>query len=380
MNMPLSRRRLLSLAGAGLAAPLWGCGRADGKPPVSRLPVRIEVVASGLARPWSLAFLPDGSLLVTERAGSLKHVVGGQARPIAGVPPVLAEGQGGLFDVVLAPDFATTGRLFLTLAQGTAAANGTRLVGARLEGDRLRDVTPLWTATPSKRGTVHFGGRLLLLPDDTLLLTTGDGFDFREEAQRPASPLGKTVRLTQAGGPAPGNPLAGISLDALPEVWTLGHRNPQGLARDPVSGRVYLSEHGPKGGDEVNLLTAGGNYGWPVATRGMDYSGATISPFRSYPGMIDPVHFWTPSIAPSGLAVYRGAMFPEWDGDLFSGALVDRELRRLRLSEDGAKVLGEERLATGLGARVRDVRVGPDGALWLLTDEVPGQLLRLVRA
>ena len=361
MNLSLSRRRMLALAGTGLAAPLLGCSRADRKPPASSLPVRIEVVAGGLARPWSLAFLPDGSLLVTEKSGSMKRVAGGKARPVAGVPSVMAEGQGGLFDVVLAPDFATTGRLFLTLAQGSVAANGTRLVAARLDGDRLRDVTPLWTATPAKRGAVHFGGRLLLLPDGTLLLTTGDGFDFREEAQRASSPLGKTIRLTQAGEPAPGNPAAGP--EALPEVWTLGHRNPQGLARDPLSGRIYLSEHGPRGGDEVNLLSAGENYGWPVATRGMDYSGATISPFRSYPGMIDPVHVWTPSIAPSGLAVCRGTLFPEWEGDLFSGALVDRELRRLRLSADGARVLGEERVAPGLGARVRDVRVGPDGAL-----------------
>lgn len=375
MTLELSRRALVA---AGLVVPIAGCSRARPVPPVSTVPVRIELVAGGLARPWGLAFLPDGDLLVTEKPGGLKRIARGKAVSIRGLPPVLSEGQGGLFDVLPAPDFGQTGRLFLTLAHGSTRANGTRLVAARLDGDRLRDLSPLWTATPSKRGAVHFGGRLLLLPDGTLLLTTGDGFDFREQAQRTDSPLGKTVRLTQDGAPAPGNPLAGTE-GALPEIWTLGHRNPQGLVHDAVRGRTFLSEHGPRGGDEVNLLARGSNFGWPVATRGMDYSGATISPFTSYPGMIDPLHSWTPSIAPSGLAVLRGAMFPEWDGDLFAGALVDRELRRLRLSADGTQVLGEERVAPQLKARVRDVRSGPDGALWLLTDETPGQVLRLVR-
>lgn len=375
MTPALTRRALMA---AGLALPVAGCGRARRAPPVSTVPLRIEVVAGGLARPWGLAFLPDGSLLVTEKPGGLKRIVRGKASDVRGVPPVLSDGQGGLFDVLPAPDFATTGRLFLTLAHGTARANGTRLVAARLDGDRLRDLSPLWTAAPTKRGAVHFGGRLVLLPDSSLLLTTGDGFDFREQAQRLDSPLGKTMRLTQAGAAAPGNPFAGRE-GALPEIWTLGHRNPQGLVHDAVRGRTYLSEHGPRGGDEVNLLSAGGNFGWPVATHGMDYSGATISPFTSYPGMIDPAHVWTPSIAPSGLAVLRGSMFPEWEGDLFAGALVDREVRRLKLSPDGSEVLGEERIAPQLGARVRDVRSGPDGALWLLTDETPGQVIRLVR-
>jgi glucose/arabinose dehydrogenase len=376
MTPRLSRRCLIA---AGLSTPLAGCGNPRREPAMSPVPVRIEVVAGGLDHPWALAFLPDGDLLVTERPGAMKRISQGKARAIAGVPPVLAEGQGGLFEVLPAPDFARTGRLFLTYAQGSVGANGTRLAVARLDGDRLRDLTPLWTASPTKRGAVHFGGRLVQLPDGTLLMTTGDGFDFREQAQRIESPLGKTIRVTETGQPAPGNPFA-RGPGVAPFVYTLGHRNPQGLAHDPVRGLVYQTEHGPRGGDEVNLLVRGGNFGWPVATRGMDYSGATISPFRSYRGMRDPMMDWTPSIAPSGLAVYRGTLFPEWNGDLFAGALVNRELRRIRLSPDGREVEGEERVAPQLGARVRDVRTGPDGALWLLTDEAPGQVVRLVRA
>jgi glucose/arabinose dehydrogenase len=371
--MKITRRGFV--AGAGAAAALPARAFTSSAPPAaSPVPTAVEVVAGGLDRPWGLAFLPDGTALVTEKAGRLRRIGRGRSEMIAGVPPVLAEGQGGLFDVLPHPEFASNNLLFLTYAHGTTAANGTRLALAWLDGARLRDLTPLWTADPLKSRSVHFGGRLLLLPDRTLLVMTGDGFDFREQAQLLESPLGKSFRLTLGGQPAPGNPFP----DA-PAVFTRGHRNPQGLAFDPVRGSIYATEHGPRGGDEVNLLVAGRNYGWPVATRGRDYSGATISPFRSYGGMAEPLLDWTPSIAPSGLAVYRGARFPEWNGDLLAGALVSRDVRRVRLDAAGRNVLAEERIVPGLGARVRDVRVAPDGAIWLLTDENPGQVLRIVR-
>jgi glucose/arabinose dehydrogenase len=373
MTFTLARRQVL----LGVGAALGGPARAfhSTRPPApSPVAVAVEVVAGGLARPWGLAFLPDGSALVTEKAGVLKRIAGGRITPIAGVPPVMSEGQGGLFDVLPHPDFASNSLIYLSYAHGTRRANGTRLALAWLDGATLRDVTPLWTADPLKRGPVHFGGRMALLPDRTLLLTTGDGFDFREQAQVTSSPLGKVMRLTLGGKPAPGNPFP-----ENPAVFSKGHRNPQGLAFDPVRGQVYATEHGPRGGDEVNRLASGGNYGWPVATRGRDYSGATISPFRSYEGMAEPLLDWTPSIAPSGLAVYRGPIFPQWSGDLLAGALVNREVRRVQLNAAGTEVLREERILPSLGARVRDVRVAPDGALWLLTDETPGQVLRVVR-
>ncbi|MGQ5702370.1 PQQ-dependent sugar dehydrogenase [Sandaracinobacteroides sp. A072] len=340
-------------------------------------PTRVEVVATGLDHPWSIAFLPDGSALVTERPGRLKHILNGKVTAISGVPRPFAEGQAGLFDVRIHPGFEANGLIFLSYAHGTARANATRVARARLVGNRLESVTTIFTASPMKRGPAHFGGRMAFLPDGTLLLTTGDGFDLREEAQRKASALGKTLRFTIDGRIPADNPFAGRT-DALGAVWTLGHRNPQGLAHDPVRGVVFQHEHGPRGGDEVNLLLAGRNYGWPVATFGRDYSGATISPYSRYRGTEAPLLHWTPSIAPSGLAVYRGAMFPEWQGDLLVGALVDREVRRVHLSAEG-RVLGQESLFADLGERIRDVAVAPDGAIWLATDSASGRLIRISR-
>jgi aldose sugar dehydrogenase len=371
------RRPLIALAALLVAGAMPTAAQAQALLAQSAPTLKTEVVASGLDHPWSIAFLPGGGVLVTERNGGLRRIEGGRVTRVTGVPPVLNEGQGGLFDVLAHPQFQQNGLVFLSYAHGTSRANGTRIARAKLVGNSLIEVTPIYTATPLKRGGVHFGGRMAFLPDGTLLLTTGDGFDYREQAQRLDSPLGKVMRITTEGKVPAGNPFSSIP-NAQGSIWSRGHRNPQGLAYDPVRNLVFEHEHGPRGGDEVNIIRAGRNYGWPVATKGLDYSGATISPYRTYKGMTDGLVVWVPSIAPSGLAVYRGAMFPEWSGDLLVGALVDREVRRIRLSADG-KLLGQESLLKGLGERIRDVRVAPDGSLWVTTDDPAGKVIRVSR-
>lgn len=365
------------MVSAFMALALTGAARVPQTVPDSQVPVRVEVMASGLDHPWSLAFLPGGGVLVSERNGGLRRLDGGKLFRVSGVPGVFHEGQAGLFDVLPHPDFHSNGLVFLSYAHGTRSANGTRVARAKLVGNSLIEVTPIYTAAPPKRGPVHFGGRMAFLPDGTLMLTTGDGFDFREQAQKLDSPLGKVMRIAIDGKVPPGNPYAS-SADAQGAIWSVGHRNPQGLAYDPVRRMLFAHEHGPRGGDEVNVIRRGGNYGWPVVTLGMDYSGATISPFRNYPGMIDPLVSWVPSIAPSGLAVYRGGMFPEWQGSLLLGALVDKELRVVKLSPTGQPI-GQERVLRNLGERIRDVRVAPDGSVWVTTDSPAGKVLRLTR-
>ena len=329
---------------------------------------RLETWADGLDLPWSIAFLPGGSALVTELGGRLLPVdsVGRAGSPIENVPPVYFAGQGGLFDVLLHPDFAENRVIFLSYAEGGRKDNGTAVARARLGAGELEDVEVIFSNFTRKDTPVHYGGRLAFLPDGSLLLTTGDGFDYREAAQDVGSGLGKVLRMQQDGSAAPGNPFPGS-----PYVYSYGHRNPQGLAvgRDGV---IWLHEHGPLGGDEVNRIEAGANYGWPAITHGLDYSGAKVSPYTEWEGMAQPLYHWEPSIAPSGLALYEGSLFPEWSGDLLIGALVDREVRRLDL-EDG-RVKGEEVLFEELQARVRDVRVGPDGALYILT---PDKIMRV---
>lgn len=346
--------------------------------PAAAAPVRIETIASGLDHPWSLAFLPDGRVLATERAGRLRVIGAGKAPgSITGVPAVYEASQGGLFDVVLHPQFASNGILYLSYAAGTPKANFTRITRARLAGNALVDQKIIFEVSPPKNTPVHYGGRMAFLADGTLAMTVGDGFDFREQAQRLESGLGKIIRINDDGSIPADNPFVGKK-GAQPSIWSYGHRNEQGLAFDAATGRLYEHEHGPQGGDEVNIITRGGNYGWPIATKGMDYSGASISPFKTYKGMIDGIVVWVPSIAPSGLAVYRGAMFPEMTGDLLVGALAAQELRRVDL--DGAgKVVGQQRIFPEIAARVRDVRVAPDGAIWVTTDDDAGKVLRISR-
>jgi len=345
-------------------------------------PPRVETIAEGLEHPWSIAFLPDGRQLVTERAGRLRVLDGGRvSAPLAGVPTVFAASQGGLFDVVLHPDHTENGWLYLSYAHGTSDRNATRLARARLDGDALSDLEVLFTAKPWKATPVHHGGRVAFAADGTLLMTIGDGFDHREAAQRWDNHFGKIVRLADDGGVPADNPLVEVP-DALPEIWSYGHRNPQGLAVTP-DGRVFEHEHGPAGGDEINRLNgiapdAPGpivNYGWPVATHGRDYSGAAISPYDAYPGTAPPLLHWTPSIAPSGLAVVSGPLFPELAGELVVAALKSRELRRVRLDAAG-QVVGQAVLLSGRG-RLRDVRSAPDGSLWVLVDAADGAVLRL---
>ncbi|WP_416907975.1 MAG: PQQ-dependent sugar dehydrogenase [Polymorphobacter sp.] len=335
---------------------------------------QVEVKATGLNHPWSLAFLPDGAVLVTERNGRLKRIApDGRLTEISGVPAVFHESQAGLFDVVLHPRFAENQTLFLSFAKGDFKANATAIVRARLEGNRLTGVREIFVNAPMKAGPVHFGGRMVALGDGSLVMSTGDGFDYREQAQVKASGLGKIVRIGGDGSIPADNPF-----ERSP-VWSWGHRNPQGLALDAETGTLWAHEHGPRGGDEVNRIEKGRNYGWPVATRGLDYSGATISPFQSYPGMEEPRVVWVPSIAPSGLAVYRGDMFPEWQGSLIVGALASEELRLVTL-DAGGRLTAQARIVPEIDVRVRDVRVAPDGAVWVTTDEPEGRVLRVSKA
>lgn len=375
------RNGLLGLAFATLA--LAGPALAADAPSAA---YTITPVAGGLDHPWSIAFLPGGDMLVTERPGRLRIIRDGKLLPdpVPGVPDVYVKSQAGLFDVVLHPDFANNQTIYLTYASGTTGANATTVARARLEGDALLDVKVIFKAAPSKDTAVHFGGRMVFLADGTFLLTLGDGFDYREEAQNLMSDLGKIVRLNDDGSIPQDNPFASRT-DARPEIWTYGHRNVQAIVRDALTGHIYAHEHGPKGGDELNLIEPGKNYGWPVITYGLDYSGARISPYTEREGMEQPLVYWVPSIAPSGMTLYTGGKFPRWQGDLFVAALAGKQVRRVDL--DDGRVAGEETLFAELDARIRDVREGPDGALYLLTEsnkvmgyfdgDEPGAVLRV---
>ncbi len=337
----------------------------------------VEIIAENLDHPWSLAFLPDGRLLVTERSGNLRIVDQGQvSEPLANVPAVYAKSQGGLMDVVLHPDHANNGWIYLTLAHGSAKANATRLIRARLEGNALVDVEVLFTAQPFKDTPVHYGGRLAFLPDNSLLLSVGDGFDYREQAQLLDNHFGKIVRLLDDGKVPPDNPFID-GVGNLPEIWSYGHRNPQAIIVHAERDVVFAHEHGPDGGDEINVIVPGRNYGWPITTHGRDYSGAAISPFTELHGTVDPMLHWTPSIAPAGMALVQGDKYPKWQGNLMVAALKARELRRVTIDSE---TIEQQSLLTDLGERIRDVRTGPDGYLYVLTDNSNGRILKLIPA
>jgi glucose/arabinose dehydrogenase len=346
---------------------------------------RVETVASGLDHPWSLAFLPDGRMLVTERPGRLRLIEPGpdgrpQLRPdpVAGVPPVLSQGQSGLFEVLPDPDFARNRRILLSYAHGQPQANHLRVTAATLEGDRLVDARPIFTSQPAKTETQHFGGRMAWLADGSLLLGMGDGNLERTDAQRLHTHLGKFMRIRADGSVPADNPFVNRA-GARPEIWSVGHRNPQGVV--VVDGVAYAHEHGARGGDELNRLRPGANYGWPAVTGGVDYTYARVTPFRSLPGMEAPLLEWTPSIAPAGLTWYGGGLFPAWRGSLFVAALKERSVRRVPMADPQKGPSGDQELLfQELGERIRDVRAGPDGALWLLTDSPQGRVLRVVPA
>jgi glucose/arabinose dehydrogenase len=342
---------------------------------------KVVEIAKGLDHPYSLAFLPDGAILVTERKGLLRIIRNGQLQQqaVAGVPAVHTGSQAGLFDIVLHPKFMENNFVYLTYAHGTAKANATRVARARFDGSSLQDVKVIFEASPLKDTNNHYGGRLAFLADGTFALTVGDGFEYREKAQDVTNHLGKIVRLNDDGSVPESNPFS-IG-GARRENWSYGHRNQQGLAFDAATGRLYETEHGPQGGDELNVIEEQRNYGWPVITYGMDYSGAYVSPFTQRKGMEQPLLQWTPSIAPSGLAIYRGDKFPNWNGDLFVGALAHKHLRRIDIDAQG-NVAGEQRLLTKLNERIRDVRVSPDGYIYATTDypatgTETGRVLRL---
>lgn len=397
LNSLMRRRTLVSTAWILAALALPACADMEGALLVTDAPGPVAPTAESpeatgwkavtlidnLEHPWSMVWLPSGELLITERPGRIRTVHDGQLdpAPIKGVPAVFARGQGGLMDIAIHPKFAENKLIYFTHSVGTNEANHTVLTRAQLDGGELRDVRTIFEVLPTKTGGQHFGSRILWLPDGTLLLSIGDGGNpplrvngelSREQAQRMDSHLGKTLRLKDDGTPADGNPFA-ADAGARPEIWTLGHRNIQGLARDPESGRIWATEHGALGGDELNLLEAGKNFGWPKATYSREYSGGVITENRTLPGMVDPKVVWTPCIAPSGLLFYTGDKFPEWRGDLLAGGLVLRQIRRIDL--DGDKVIGQQTLK--FPHRIRDVRQGPDGYIYVLTDEDRGQLIRL---
>ena len=342
----------------------------------------VETIASGLANPWALAFLPDARMLVTERPGRMRIVSreGTLSPPLGGVPKVFASGQGGLLDVVPDRDHARNRTIYFCFAEPAAGGARTSMARAKLieEGSpRLDEVKIIFRQEGPLSSGNHFGCRIVQALDGNLFLTMGDHFTQRDEAQNLANHLGKIVRIAPDGGVPPDNPFVGKQ-GAKPEIWSYGHRNSQGAALHPQSGKLWMHEHGPRGGDEINVPEAGKNYGWPVIGFGIDYNGARIHEGTRRTGMEQPIQYWVPSIAPSGMAFYSGTAFPDWRGNLFVGALAGKVLVRLEL--EGEKVTKEERLLTSMGERIRDVREGPDGALWLVTDNAAGQILRIAPA
>jgi glucose/arabinose dehydrogenase len=361
------------------ARPVDAPGTAGGKPAGTSGSIRYTVIARGLQHPWSVALLPQGGFLVTERVGHLRRIAGDGtvSPPIAGVPAVWAQGQGGLLDVALAPDFAASHRIYLSYAEpGPGDSAGTAVATATLGDTSLGDVRVIYRQEPKLVGPNHFGSRIAFDGKGHVFISQGERFD-RMRAQQLGMLQGKLVRLNLDGSIPSDNPFVGHA-GARPEIWSYGHRNMQGLAVDPRSGRLWESEHGPRGGDEINLPQPGRNYGWPIISNGMDYSTN-----RPYPetigtqaaGMESPYHVWKKSPGLSGMAFDVGHPGSRWNNSLFLGALADRNLIRLTL--DGDRIVAEERLLDDLGARIRDVRVAPDGSVYVLTDEDDGRLIRL---
>ena len=340
--------------------------------------LRVTTVARGLENPWALAFLPDGRMLVTERPGRMRVIArdGTLGAPLANLPAVFAQGQGGLLDVVLDRDFATSRVLYFTFSESGDGGAGTSVARARLGAGSLEEVKVIFRQQPKVRGGLHFGSRIVQARDGHLWVALGERGQ-RDRAQDLGGHLGKVVRIRADGGVPADNPFVGRP-GALAEIWSYGHRNIQGAILHPLTGALWTVEHGARGGDEINQPESGRNYGWPVITHGRDYSGLPIGEGAAKAGMEQPVHYWDPSIAPSGMAYYDASAIPGWKGSLLVGSLKFGLLARLQL--EGARVVREERLLQGLGDRVRDVRVGPDGLVYLLTDSADGRVLRVESA
>ena len=373
---------MMRIASAFAALLLSAAASAQSTPetaivPSSLGPLRVTTVASGLQNPWGIAFLPDGRALITERPGRLRLLTNGVLSPaLTGVPAVWAQGQGGLLDVVLDPAFETNQRIYLTFAEvGGDGRAGTAVARARFVGQGLQDVAVIFRQDPKLSSGNHFGSRLVFDRQGHLFVTLGEN-NVRITSQYLDHHQGKVVRLWPDGRIPADNPFVARN-DALVDIWSYGHRNPQGATLNPWTGDLWLVEHGAMGGDEVNIPAAGKNYGWPIITHGLDYNGQPIpeSVGSSAPGMEQPVHYWVPSIAPSGMAFYQGFSMHPWQGDLFVGALASRQL--VRLDVVGNQVVGEERLLGSLGHRIRDVRAGPGGELYLLTDASNGRVLKI---
>ncbi|MGB5705900.1 MAG: PQQ-dependent sugar dehydrogenase [Arenicellales bacterium] len=338
----------------------------------------LKEIVNGLDHPWSMAFMPDGGILITERSGKLRIVKNAalDPTPIPGLPKIYSSGQGGLLDIVLHPDFSSNRLVYFSYSASDNSGAGTEVARAKFEHGALTQVQSIFSVEPKTSGRNHYGSRLAFAHDGTLLVTVGERFSFMLEAQNTANHLGTIVRINDDGSVPADNPFVGDH-SSKPEIYSFGHRNPQGLTIRPGSDQIWSHEHGPRGGDEVNIIRPGVNYGWPAITYGIDYSGAIISELTEAPGMEQPVIYWDPSIAPSGMTFYSGSLFPQWDGDLFVGALKGAHLRRLEL--DGDTIVAQEALLNELGERIRDVRQGPDGYLYILTDlaRPNGKLLRL---
>ena len=338
---------------------------------------RIATLLTGLENPWSVTFLPDGRLLVTERAGRLRLVSADfklDPKPIEGLPEVVSHGQGGLFDVVLHPQYAQNAWIYWAYNAPGPGGWGTALARGKLQGQRMTDVQVLFSMQPKTRSGFHFGGRIVFDQAGFVYLTLGDRGD-KDRAQKMDDHAGSVIRLHDDGRVPANNPFVKRA-GAFAEKWTLGHRNMQGAALHPQTGELWTHEHGPQGGDELNVMRAGLNYGWPVITYGVNYGlGTKIGEGQEKPGMVQALKVWVPSIAPSGMAFVSGSQFPQWQGSLLIGALRGQMLVRLTL--DGEKVVSEERLFQGRPGRIRDVRMGPDGLVYLLTDDAQGALLRL---
>jgi len=357
-----------------LSSPVW----ADMSFSSDEAEFRLQTVAEGLEHPWSLAFLPDGTQLVTERAGRLRMIRDGNLvpQPLTGLPELVVSGQGGLLDVLLHPDFESNQTLFLSYAHRARQGMTTRVARAKLNGTALTDVEVIFEALPRSNTSRHFAGRMEFDREGNLYVSVGDR-GAMDRAQDLGDDAGGVHRITINGEPVEDNPFMDQA-GARDTFFTYGNRNIQGMTIHPETGEIWTHEHGPRGGDEINILSAGTNYGWPEITYGIDYSGLPITMHTKKEGMAQPLHYWDPSIAPSGMAFYTGDQFAEWQGDLFVGALKMRKLVRLEVSN--GNVTEEEDLLTELGERIRDVRMGPDGVLWLLTDSPQGKVYRILPA